>query len=229
MRFVGAICLAAGTALLMGCYGPGENGTGDKQDPPGGGRTISREEYEADVARLQASVRPQDDILRAYAGVAQYSQLELAPLAASYSQAVSVDEAWKLADFVVEATVLSVRFEGSSMGDLPAMVREYRVESAAKGGAKPGDILVERVVGGPYRDSEGKVVFVTLPRGTVDVPGDRVLLFLDDLGAAGVGNHDISVRFKLDGDGRIAATENADGLRLAGKTAAEVLGGLQQR
>ena len=88
-------------------------------------------------------------------------------------------------------------------------------------GARVGDRLTERVL--PYRQGDGKLVYVALPRATIEVPGDRLLLFLDDLGKAGVGNNDISVRFTLDSQGRIAPSANAAALDLAGLTMAEAL------
>lgn len=196
---------------------------GKQDDSTKGERTMDVAAYQTEVARLKASLGPQTDVLSSHQKPEDFRSLPLIELGASFGQASSLDSAFEAAQIIVEAELLGVRFEGSGLGDLPAAVKTYEVTKSLKGSANVGDHLVERVLGGPYRQADGKVVYVALPRSTVDVPGERLFLFLDDLGAAGVGNNDISVRFKLDASGRIAPSENAAALDLAGLTPTQVI------
>ena len=192
-------------------------------EPTQGQRTMSAEAYATEVARIRASLAPQLDVLAEYADVREAVKLESAELGASFGQADSLELPYQFSDHVVLVRVLSVQFEGSDLGDLPATVKHYEVEVVFSGAAKPGDRMRERVLGGPYRQPDGRLVYAMLPRGEIELPGDRLLLFLDDLGTAGVGNSDISARFSVDSQGRIGVSDNAGRLNLTGMAVVEAL------
>lgn len=122
---------------------------------------------QANEARLLAS---QQEILSAYnAGMLDYRSLPLLELPADIGQLVDIRFPVSTAAMVAIVRVKSVSFEASGMGDLPAVRTRYTVERVMKGDATVGSTIESTVAGGPYRTSEGKDVYVVLPRGRVDL------------------------------------------------------------
>ncbi|MGE5595569.1 MAG: hypothetical protein ACM3S1_05980 [Hyphomicrobiales bacterium] len=165
-------------------------------------------------ARLLTS---QKDVLDAYnSGKLDYRTLPLQELDADIGQVQDIRFPVTTASLVAIVRVDAVSFQSSGMGDLPAVHTTYTVERVMKGDVDQGSTIQTTVAGGPYRTSEGNTVYVVLPRGRMDVPGDRLVVFFDRFENGEYGNTDVTARFLVGADGKIVADENANMLHIAG-------------
>lgn len=211
------VSLATAGIALAGPDGKGNGTPGD---------AVDRAAYDNAVATSRASQKPQLDFLKSFeASGEDPSKLPTAELAASSPPQESVSAVAAKSDVIVLVEVVGLHYFGSGMGDLPATEVSYRLLSANKG-AVANEFTVS-LAGGPYKQSDGKIVVITLPLSNVESLGARSLAFL-------VRDRDGALKptaagsvYRLSSDGRIAVAPNATSAGIAGKSLTEVFAEMQ--
>lgn len=94
-------------------------------------------------------------------------------------------------------------------------------------GSSVGQDLETTSIGGPFRQGDGKEVFLVLTGGHVEAPGERLIVFFAKFRDGTYGNVAALARLKVGSDGAIVDNTNAAHLGVSGVSAAAWLGALK--
>ncbi|MBI2766290.1 MAG: hypothetical protein HYX53_10335 [Chloroflexi bacterium] len=181
--------------------------------------------YDAAVAadRLRRS-KPQDAFLADFnSGKRQITELQEVEVGADYLVQPTYEIAATRADRVVVMRTEMVEFAGSGADDLPAARITYRVVQNLKGDKGPGEEIILRILGGPYRQATGEEVLVHLPLFRIDSPGDLVLAALRESPEdGGTILADVSTKYRLSSEGAPIDDENGRIGGIVGKSIPEL-------